>query len=400
MLLFAAALVGATCEGTQGPAGQQGPAGAQGIAGTPGAQGVQGAQGPEGPRGATAATYIGSDTCADCHTEISATFANSGHPFKLNKVENGQAPIYPYSAVPNPPAGYTWADITYVIGGYNWKARFLNAAGYIITGPDANYTNQYNLENPLFNSGNPNWGKYHSGEANLVYDCGTCHTTGYNPEGHQDNLPGIIGTWAEAGVQCEACHGPASNHIKNPAGVALKIDRTSAACASCHAREDIEVIDAASGFIRHQEQADELFQSKHSALSCTTCHDPHQGVIQARETGVPTTRVQCESCHFKQEYTQKSPVMQGALSCVDCHMPRLDKSAQGSLAIFSGDLRTHLFAIDPRDPSTVKQFSADGLSAVSQITLDFACKSCHRAGGSALEKTNTQLTTMATGYHS
>lgn len=399
MLLFVAALVGATCEGTQGPAGQQGPAGAQGIAGTPGAQGVQGAQGPEGPQGPTAATYVGSDTCAACHTEIAATVDNSGHPYKLNKVENAQAPTYPYTAVPNPPDGYTWADITYVIGGYGWKARFLDAQGYIITGPDASFTNQYNLENPLFNSGNPSWGKYHAGEANLVYDCGTCHTTGYNPEGHQDDLPGIIGTWAEPGVQCEACHGPGSNHVENPAGVALQIDRTAEACGACHVRNDQTSIEAASGFIQHHEQFDELVQTKHSSLTCVTCHDPHLGVFQARETSVSPVKVQCESCHFKQEYTQKSPTMQAAVSCVDCHMPRLDKSAQGSTSAFSGDIRTHLWAIDPRDPSTVSQFV--GTSAVSQITLDFACKSCHRAGSTvALEKTNTELTTMATGYHS
>jgi hypothetical protein len=52
------------------------------------------------------------------------------------------------------PEGYTWDDISYVIGGYNWKARFINAEGYIITdkpGESGNteYLNQYNFANPI-----------------------------------------------------------------------------------------------------------------------------------------------------------------------------------------------------------------------------------------------------------
>jgi len=46
--------------------------------------------------------------------------------------------------VTTPPEGYTWDDITYVIGGYNWKARFIGTEGYIITG-DEDATSQYNF---------------------------------------------------------------------------------------------------------------------------------------------------------------------------------------------------------------------------------------------------------------
>lgn len=54
--------------------------------------------------------------------------------WKLNKVVDGQSPDYPFTEVPEPPEGYTWDDVTYVIGGYNWKARFIDQNGYIITG--------------------------------------------------------------------------------------------------------------------------------------------------------------------------------------------------------------------------------------------------------------------------
>jgi len=45
----------------------------------------------------------------------------------------------------------------------------------------------------------------------------------------------------------------------------------------------------------------------------------------------------------------------------------------------------HLWAIDP---DAISQFSEDGKEAISQVSLDFACKSCHRTGGAATVKTD------------
>lgn len=325
----------------------------------------------------------------------------SGHPWKLNPVVNGQPPDYPFTELPELPAGYTWDDISYVIGGYNWKARFMNKDGYIITDEpgktgNADYLNQYNFANPNVGT-EAGWGKYHSGEENVKYDCGSCHTTGYNPNGSQDDLPGIVGTWAEPGIRCEECHGPGSLHASNPRGVRLEIDRDSALCGQCHLRGAPEQVNASGGFIQHHEQYEELFQSKHISLSCVLCHDPHTGVVQLRQAGEPTTRTQCENCHFKQAKFQDSQVHPAlGVQCIDCHMPRIAKSAVGDASKFTGDIRTHLMAIDP---DQVGQFSEDGSVALSQISLDFACRHCHVEGGAATPKTDEQLIDKATGYH-
>jgi hypothetical protein len=360
--------------------------------------GPEGPPGPPGPSsGATAvgAEYAGSDVCAACHEEIAKVTANSGHFYKLNKVENGQPPEYPYSELGDPPEGYTWDDITYVIGGYGWKARFIDKDGYIITGADENATTQYNLANPNVGTGT-GWVKYHAGEKQKPYNCGTCHTTGYKPEGNQEGLPGLIGTWSEPGVRCEACHGPGSNHVKDPYGVAMDIDRDSEQCGSCHYRGAVEAIDASGGFIKHHEQYEEIFQSKHRALTCISCHDPHKGVVQGRKTDTATVRVECESCHFQEAKFQKSNAMKAGLECIDCHMPRIVKSAVGNADAYTGDIRSHLWAIDY---DAASQFSEDGKTAISQIGLDFACKSCHRDGGSASTQTDAQLRNTAKGYH-
>jgi hypothetical protein len=363
--------------------------------GEQGLQGEQGERGPMGPTGPTAAEYIGSATCAACHEDQADIWANSGHAYKLNKVVDGVAPTYPYTTLTNPPTGYTWDDITYVIGGYIWKARFIDSDGYIITGADENATTQYNFANDTVDT-DAGWVGYHAGEENTVYDCGGCHTTGYNPEGHQDDLPGLIGTWAEDGIGCESCHGPGSNHANNPYGVALEIDRDAEACGDCHLRGAAETIDASGGFIKHHEQYEELFQSKHRALDCIDCHDPHKGVIQGRETETATTVVDCESCHFKEVRNQASNYMKNNIDCIDCHMPRITKSAVGDADAYTGDIRTHFWAIDPEATS---QFSEDGSTAISQVGLDFACKSCHRIGGSGADYSDSTLKNVSTGYH-
>ncbi len=347
------------------------------------------------------AEYVGMETCGECHEEIYDTFIQSGHPWKLNPVVNGEPPEYPFTEVPEPPEGYTWDDISYVIGGYNWKARFINKDGYIITdapGESGNtdYTSQYNFANPVVGT-EAGWVTYHAGEENKPYNCGACHTTGYSPEGHQDDLPGIVGTWAEPGIRCEECHGPGSLHVENPRGVQMLVDRDAALCGQCHLRGDPESINASGGFIRHHEQYEELFQSKHAILDCVQCHNPHEGVIQLRQAEVQTTRVGCESCHFKEAKNQKiADHTRAKVACIDCHMPRLVKSAVGNPDTFTGDIRSHLMAIDP---TQVSQFTEDGSEAISQISLDFACRHCHNPDGVALEREVQELILAAIDYH-
>ncbi len=407
LLVTIAAIIFAGCagadgadgtDGADGAAGPAGSAGEQGPVGSAGADGADGAAGPAGEAGVgfTPATYVGSAACAECHQETYDVFMLSGHPYKLNPVVDGQPPEYPFTRVTDVPEGYTWDDITYVIGGYNWKARFIDKDGYIITGADENATTQYNFYNEVLDIGN-NWVGYHAGEVEKPYNCGTCHTTGYSPEGNQDGLPGLIGTWTEPGVHCEECHGPASNHVEYPRSFELKIDRDGEACGDCHMRGEIEEVDAKGGFIKHHEQYEELFQSKHITVDCVVCHDPHAGVIQLRQVGAQTTRTQCESCHFQEAEVQNSEAhVEGNIECISCHMPRVTKSALGDIEQFSGDIRTHLMAINPNQ---IGQFNEEGNRALSELGLDFACRSCHSEPGIAAPADDETLINSATGYH-
>jgi hypothetical protein len=343
---------------------------------------------------------VGDQICAGCHQDIYNTYIKTGHPWKLNPVIDGKPPEYPFTEIRDLPEGYTWNDILYVIGGYNWKARFVDKNGYIITdepGKTGNveYLNQWNFANPIigFQAG---WVNYHSGEDKLPYDCGTCHTTGYSPSGNQDDLPGLVGTWAQPGIRCEECHGPGSLHISNPTGIALQVTRDAEMCGKCHRRGEVESVNAKDGFIEHHEQYEELFQGKHIILECVDCHDPHVGVVQLRMADTPTTRTKCENCHWAEATYQNNARHQAInIACIDCHMPRLVKTAWGDPDKFTGDIRTHMMAINPYQ---INQFSEDGTQALSEISLDYACRHCHLPS-SSIEMSDETLINAAVGYH-
>lgn len=403
ILLVAVAAL-AACGGSEGPEGPSGPAGPPGPEGPQGPPGEEGPVGPAGPQGetgpgATGAEYVGSTVCAGCHSETYELVVNSGHAHTLNPVVDGNPPEYPFTQVSELPEGYSWDDIAYVIGGNNWKARFINQDGYIITDqPDSSgnedYLNQFNFANPIVGT-EAEWSGFYSGEEDLVYNCGSCHTTGYSPLGNQDDLPGLVGTWAEPGIMCEGCHGPGGIHIQNPQGVQMTVDRDREMCTQCHLQGGIAPVEASDGFIQHDEQYEDLFPGKHAALDCVICHDPHEGVVQLRQDEeTPNTRIECENCHPGEAQYQDSAIHPAAADCTDCHMPRLIKSAAGDEETFTGDIRTHQVRINPQQ---IEQFNEDSATSLPEIGLNFACRHCH--GVTASEKTDEELIEKATGYH-
>ena len=411
MLLLSVLLLTA-CASKQGPAGIAGPAGPvgpEGPQGPPGKNAEASAQTQvQAPAAPIGAEYVGSQTCSGCHQDIAETFKNTGHPWNQTKIVDGNPPAYPFTKIEEPPTGYTWADISYVIGGYNWKAIFVDKNGYIITDApgksgSADYLNQWNLASSLLKKP-AGWASYQPGVANLPNDCGVCHSTGYSTfasTAHQDDLPGIIGTWNEPGVQCEACHGPGSLHASNPQGIRMLIDRSSQLCLNCHNRDSALTI--TNGFIDHSASYGDLPAGKHTALACIDCHNPHQGVVELRQANQPTTMNPCINCHYKEARNQKNPTHLGMqLACTECHMPRPILNAVGDPAKFIGDVRTHRMVIDP---TQIEQFitvtAPDGTDiqqALPQIGLNFACRHCH-GSGLGLPKTDEELMNLAKDYH-
>ena len=333
------------------------------------------------------AAYAGSENCKTCHSAIYNTFVQSGHPYKLNKVNDGVPPTYPFTSVPNPPDGWTWDMISYVIGGANWKARFVDLEGYIVTGDAV----QYNLETE-------GWVGYHADEeiGTKPYNCGKCHTTGWLPTAdravHQDGIPGMAGAFAATGVQCEACHGPGGRHVKTVSASDITKDRSSEQCGTCHFRNADHTIAAKGGFIRHHEQYDEMIAAGHQVLSCNDCHNPHVTVRHGQVGGITKN---CTDCH--QAYAATS---HNGATCTDCHMPEATKSAVAKNK-YNGDVKTHIFKINA-DPNG-QMFNEAGSLANGAVTLDYVCYTCHNdpegIGGGGPALTMEELAALAPNIH-
>ena len=308
---------------------------------------------------AAAKGYVGAQACAACHAQVYDYYRDHGHPKKLRPAAEVRAWGVPL------PEGYTWDDISYVIGGATRKARYIDQQGYIITktGPnkDKPGKNQYN-------TATGRWVDYEAGKA-TKYDCGPCHMTAYRKDGNQDGRPGIVGTWAFPGITCEECHGPGKAHVAAPSKGNVKVDRGDAACGKCHIRGSKERIPAGGGFISHHEQYNELTASPHAGkVTCVTCHDPHKRAAISRKVG-------CADCHTKEAADfEGSRHEKSLVRCTDCHMPAAGKSAE-NFGKYVGDIKTHIFKISLG--ANDQMFAPDGRFATGKLTADFACLSCH-----------------------
>lgn len=310
------------------------------------------------------ASYVGSEACLPCHQQQYNDFILSGHSLALQKVDGPDCCRTPL------PEGYSWHDISYVVGGLRKKANFLNREGYVVTaGRDgAELKTQYNIETG-------SWAYFFKDEKR-VYDCGRCHTTGYNPAGHQDGQEGILGTWAKVGVQCERCHGPGSEHCSDGDKKKITVDRTVQLCGECHSNGDKSKVPTKVDYVLNHAQSNELAAGGHAKLVCVTCHNPHKAAKFS-------ILEECRSCHREQakDYIGSTMDLVG-VTCVDCHMAKAVKTATMH-SKFNYDTRSHLFTINP--DAKVSMFYDEDIAGGGKvtyargfITVDFACLGCHQ----------------------
>ncbi|MFK3971291.1 tetratricopeptide repeat protein [Pseudomonas sp. NPDC087358] len=245
---------------------------------------------------------------------------------------------------------------------------------------------------------------------NANFMCVECHTTGFKRNFNAQNNT-FNSQWNSLGVGCQACHGPASNHVLwaakgdkstvlGNAGFEINLSKADNVtqvdtCARCHARraplgDDQKpgkpLMDAylPSALTRQLYELDgkikgEVFehgsfvQSKmfDKGVRCSNCHNPHSSELKAQGNGV------CLQCHNpagktavpgvdgaglqaknydSPEHHHHQPGQPGA-QCVDCHMP-------GKLFMVNDLRHDHSFSL-PNPP------------LANEIGTPDACLGCH-----------------------
>ena len=160
-------------------------------------------------------------------------------------------------------------------------------------------------------------------------ECLPCHVVGFQEDGFvsRTETPQLVG------VQCENCHGSATEHVANPGDASLRptINMSASLCGGCHTDPHHPTFDewqlskhatALEGLRANPFANDECLEC-HSqdyraavedgqtpptldtaqlSIECATCHDPHGGVAQANQLRKPIGNL-CGECHTVEEVT-------------------------------------------------------------------------------------------------
>ncbi|PMH38102.1 deca-heme c-type cytochrome [Vibrio sp. 10N.286.49.C2] len=389
------------------------------------------------------AEFVGSDMCIDCHQEESQAWQGSDHDMAMKHASddsvlgdfNNQTILH--NGKPNrffrkgdefwvniegPDGLFHDYQITYTFAfdplqqymvefddgrvqliPFAWDSRDKNEGGqrWFNLYPDMTVNDEFYWTNT-----GQNWN----------FMCADCHST--NLEKNYDSAANTYNTtWSEINVGCEACHGPASEHIKLakeieaqpnspvPAHFGFNRDLSQSVkewvyqegkttlqpkeifdthqvktCAQCHSRRTQlnetgdHVQDSFFDRYRLSLIAPELYhndgqiydedyvygsflQSKmaESGVTCSNCHDPHSTNLKIPEEAV------CSQCHIASEYTPEKHTFHlpntEASKCTTCHMPE-----------------TTYMQVDPRRDHSWHVPRAD----LSQhINTPNVCTSCH-----------------------
>lgn len=362
------------------------------------------------------AHYVGSTKCRECHKDKYNTWKHSRHPRMIQDIKKDPSVVVAdFSTLPSD-ANFLLKDAIYTVGG-KFKQRYMMRK-------DINNTEDYVLGNYQWNVQTKKWQKfkpwkywykdaYPHDNMKLPTSraCDGCHFTGFMSRQKR----------VETGIACEACHGPASEHAKNPDSKLYQASlsdpkRQNEVCLQCHMRNrdmrlrDHNMSDLAgdardyplgyeagkplsqykliapftpghetSEFYangmgkKNRTQGNEFVHSikgKHG-ITCINCHNPHTLEPTAEKNSGNALCMKCHSFgsvigpHQKslQMHTHHKKDSKGSL-CVECHMPKVGRhTGKSPLTV-----RTHLFGfVTPEE--TIKYKMPNETNA---------CFACHK----------------------
>lgn len=303
---------------------------------------------------ASPARYVGAETCRRCHAAQFATQSASAHAGALSKVSEHQN--FPAGVKLAREQGYEF-EILRVGNGLRvhidngtdlmdlpleWVFGAGRQASTFVTRVNQDwYLEHYATWYRDTNSYGPTPGqeavhpKSISEAAGVLYKitdpafgikgCFECHSTG--PVSFGENGDAKVN---ENGVRCESCHGPGSAHASDPERQRLtNPGKLSAAqlnqfCGRCHRLPaEKSTIDWNYPWnVRHQPvyfSQSRCFLESRGALSCLTCHDPHEA---AGKKPAAFFNEKCLDCHASSSKAHKTECLaKGRTNCIDCHMP-------------------------------------------------------------------------------
>ncbi|MEO1616023.1 MAG: cytochrome c3 family protein [Planctomycetota bacterium] len=163
--------------------------------------------------------------------------------------------------------------------------------------------------------------------------CVYCHVTTGEIVGEE-----IVGLTAN--VNCEKCHGPGGEHVRQARANLDPLPPFSVGesrwdaeaeiqlCGDCHRMpRDIterEVREYPDVLVRFQPIGllrSRCFLESEQTLRCSSCHNPHQ---TTQDTTAETSVAQCVACHTVDKEDHVACPVSPTTGCVQCHMPAVE----------------------------------------------------------------------------
>ena len=260
-------------------------------------------------------------------------------------------------------------EVHYIIGSGNHARSYLNlSAGGVLTQLPVTW---YPQEKRWGISPGYDRKQHYDFSRKIDYGCLFCHNAtpklaeGADRYGRENLFPPEL----PMGIDCQRCHGPASQHVAlagggkgieairraivNPAR--LSPERQMDVCQQCHLETTSDELpqavrafgravysfrpgEALSDYLIHFDHApgtghddkfeinsaayrlrqSQCFQKSAGRLRCTSCHDPHR--TPRGDEAIQQFRESCLKCH--QQLSARSHPHPASAACANCHMPK------------------------------------------------------------------------------
>jgi predicted CXXCH cytochrome family protein len=290
---------------------------------------------PSTMNGGGSAQYVGSAACGNCHQDIYNRWKTTLMANVVRNPHEHPEAIIPDMTKHDPLVSFTTAEVAFVYGS-KWKQRYFTKVGDDYFPLPAQWDVTHKKWRPYFVK--EDWWVNHYPPDNLKRPTGStcdgCHSVNYN------TTTKMVTEW---NVGCEKCHGPGSEHVRNPVSATIinpaRLDYVQGndTCIQCHSQGRPlanpiagRYYDWPVGFEIGRKLSDfwKLEEHKLGETSFTHFADgtAHKNRMQGNDfvTSLMYTHgVSCFTCHDSHGTGTESLLRKPAnVLCLDCHGPK------------------------------------------------------------------------------
>ncbi len=289
------------------------------------------------------AQYVGSQVCQGCHGAVYERWSQTRMAnIVQDPAERPEAVLGDFTT-PNELVTFSLDDVDFTYGS-GWKQRYFTKRGddYYV------FPAQWDVRNQVWRRYDPSgewWAEFYPADQMQRPTgplCDGCHSTNYNID---------TKTVTEWNVGCEKCHGPGSNHVRQPSAANIvnpaKLDyvRGNDICIQCHSQGkppanpiNDQYYDWPVGFQPGERLRDYWDLEEHTLGEETSTHFPDGSAHKNRMQGNDFVQsvmyergVRCYSCHDVHGTDNNADTLRAGNSlCLNCHGPQSPAGPRGT----------------------------------------------------------------------